>query len=90
MISEEIVAPVRGSILSDKRGSKVFCDLQKIERISPTGLVESEGEFISRLRQYLKEKKKILVSRQLYLLRNQPKSGVGFFNLSGFYPDFII
>jgi hypothetical protein len=52
--------------------------------------VESESEFISQLRQYLKEKKEILASREVYLLRNQPKTGVGFFNLSGFYPDFIM
>jgi len=27
---------------------------------------------------------------EVYLLRNFPRSGVGFFNLSGFYPDFIM
>jgi superfamily II DNA or RNA helicase len=63
---------------------------KNIERISPAALVDSESDFISRLRQYLKEKKELLASREVYLLRNQPKTGVGFFNLSGFYPDFIM
>ncbi len=63
---------------------------KKIEKISPAGLVESEIEFITRLRQYLKEKKGFLSSYEVYLLRNHPKTGVGFFNLSGYYPDFIM
>ena len=63
---------------------------KKIENISPSGLVESETHFLTQLRQYLKEHKERFTSHEIYLLRNYPKTGVGFFNLSGFYPDFIM
>jgi superfamily II DNA or RNA helicase len=58
-----------------------------IDRIYPAGLVKSEEKFIEGLRNYLKNKK---LQFEVYLLRNFPKRGVGFFNLSGFYPDFIM
>jgi len=63
---------------------------KKIEKITPEGLVESEEKFILGLRSYLKAKKEKFVNYEIYLLRNFPKSGVGFFNLSGFYPDFVL
>ncbi|MGQ9569482.1 MAG: hypothetical protein ACUVUQ_01305 [Thermodesulfovibrionales bacterium] len=63
---------------------------EKIDRISPAGLVESEKEFVSGLKDYLKKEKDKFLGIEIYLLRNNPKSGVVFFNLSGFYPDFIM
>jgi superfamily II DNA or RNA helicase len=60
---------------------------KEIDRIYPAGLVESEKEFIEGLRNYLKNNKPQF---EIYLLRNFPKRGIGFFNLSGFYPDFIM
>jgi len=63
---------------------------KKIDKISPSGLVESETHFVTHLRQYLKEHREHFSAHEIYLLRNYPKSGVGFFNLSGFYPDFIM
>ena len=62
----------------------------KIDKISPAGLVESEVKFIRGLREYIKTKPDLLKDTEIYLLRNFPKSGVGFFNLSGYYPDFIM
>jgi hypothetical protein len=59
-------------------------------RISPAGLVESEQEFVLGLREYLKRNRDRFSNVEVYLLRNYPKRGVGFFNLSGFYPDFIM
>jgi hypothetical protein len=38
----------------------------------------------------LTKKKDEFSKVEVYLLRNYPKSGIGFFNLSGFYPDFIM
>jgi superfamily II DNA or RNA helicase len=60
---------------------------KEVDRIYPAGLVKSEIEFIKGLRKYLENKKPQF---EVYLLRNFPKRGVGFFNLSGFYPDFIM
>lgn len=61
-----------------------------IDKISPPGLEKSEEKFILALRKYLRENKDKFTDIEMYLLRNFPKSGVGFFNLSGFYPDFIM
>lgn len=68
----------------------ILLQSKKIDRISPAGLVESEAKFVTGLREYLKKNKGKFAGVEMYLLRNYPKSGVGFFNLSGFYPDFIM
>lgn len=68
----------------------ILLQSKKISRISPAGLVESEEKFVTGLREYLKRNKDKFAGLEIYLLRNYPKSGVGFFNLSGFYPDFIM
>lgn len=68
----------------------ILLQSKKINKISPAGLVESEKEFVTGLREYLKKNKGKFLGVEIYLLRNYPRSGVGFFNLSGFYPDFIM
>ena len=61
-------------------------------KISPTGLNESEKEFVEHLREYwATEKDNSLAGLEIFLLRNQSRGqGVGFFENSGFYPDFIL
>ncbi|MFN3996059.1 MAG: restriction endonuclease subunit R, partial [bacterium] len=62
----------------------------KIDKISPVGLVESEKKFIEGLKKYL-EKNKNKLKFEIYLLRNYPFSGVGFqLKWTNFYPDFIM
>jgi hypothetical protein len=68
----------------------ILLQSKAIERISPSGLVDSEKEFIQELKNYLRDNKERFANTEIYLLRNFPRSGVGFFNLSGFYPDFIM
>jgi len=63
---------------------------RKIDKISPAGLEESEQDFLVNLKQYIEENKKKFNGYEIFLLRNFPKAGIGFFNLSGFYPDFIM
>ncbi|MCM8809388.1 MAG: DEAD/DEAH box helicase family protein [Candidatus Omnitrophica bacterium] len=64
---------------------------KKIDKISPEGLVKSEEDFVRGLREYLKLNKKKFKNYEIYLLRNLPKSGIGFqLEWSGFYPDFIM
>jgi hypothetical protein len=60
--------------------------------ISPPGLGKNEREFVMDLRAYWAAHHNDEPYRhlELYLLRNLPKVGVGFFNHSGFYPDFIL
>ena len=61
-------------------------------KISPPGLTESEQGFVQDLRDYWERTKAGHVDdEEVFLLRNQSKGmGVGFFESSGFYPDFIL
>ncbi|MCX7723991.1 MAG: hypothetical protein N2042_01940 [Thermodesulfovibrio sp.] len=68
----------------------ILLQSKRIDKISPTGLVESEKEFLLGLKKYLADNKAKFSKYEIFLLRNYPKVGVGFFNLSGFYPDFIM
>lgn len=64
---------------------------EKIKKITPEGLVESEKTFVSGIRKYIKSNAARFNGYELFLLRNYPKSGVGFhLQYSGFYPDFIL
>lgn len=64
---------------------------KKIDKISPPGLVKSEKDFVIGLREYLIKNKDKFSGMEIYLLRNFPKSGVGFqLQWSAFYPDFIM
>ena len=60
--------------------------------ISPPGLVESEKRFVSDLKEYWANNQEgSLVGVEAFLLRNLSKGvGVGFFESSDFYPDFIL
>ncbi len=59
---------------------------------SPPGLQPSEREFVADLRNYCKGTPSSLPpNAELFLLRNLTRGkGVGFFESSGFYPDFIL
>ncbi|MGC8767444.1 MAG: DEAD/DEAH box helicase family protein [Brevinematia bacterium] len=64
---------------------------EKFEKMTPSGLVESEEKFIKGLREYLKSNQEKFKHCEVYLLRNFPKTGVGFqLHWHGFYPDFIM
>ncbi len=58
----------------------------------PPGLEESEEQFVGDLKDYWEiEKDKSMRGKEVFLLRNLSKGrGVGFFEESGFYPDFIL
>ena len=59
---------------------------------SPPGLQESERQFVADLKDYLTSGPAGLPDgAELFLLRNLTRGrGVGFFDSSGFYPDFIL
>ena len=61
-------------------------------RAIPAGLVESEILFLRHLRDCWNEisVKPFWEGYELYILRNLPKRGVGFFRTAGFYPDFML
>ena len=63
------------------------------ERIStkPLGLNQGEHRFVEDLREYcMDEQNDALVDKELFLLRNLSRKGIGFFQNSNFYPDFIL
>ena len=59
---------------------------------TPKGLNNSEQQFIKDLRDYCgAHKDSLLKHKEIFLLRNLSRGkGVGFFENSGFYPDFIL
>lgn len=58
--------------------------------VSPVALVESEYKFVKDLKDYVVANKTFFYDKELYLIRNKSKKGIGFFESSGFYPDFIM
>src|SRR4030065_2787679 len=58
----------------------------------PPLLEESEVRFVRDLKAFWEaEKDKLLAGKEVFLLRNLSRGkGVGFFDESGFYPDFIL
>ena len=62
-------------------------------KVTPVPLKGSEKSFIDDLSKYISNNKDFFKEKKLYLLRNQSRRGVKFFNtLDGynFYPDFIV
>ena len=78
----------------DAHGKKVMVDLDTNEplvKISPVALNSGEEGFVRYIRDYYeKHKDDLLRSKEIYLLRNESRKGIGFFEASGFYPDFIL
>lgn len=59
-------------------------------KVSPVALNEGERDFVLDLREFCANEPGCLVNRELYLLRNKSKTGLGFFEAGNFYPDFIL
>ena len=78
----------------DANGKKLFLDENTNEplvKISPVALNVGEITFVNDIRKYYEEHKgDTLQGKELYLLRNESRKGIGFFESSGFYPDFIL
>ncbi|MDP3396868.1 MAG: DEAD/DEAH box helicase family protein [Methanoregula sp.] len=59
-------------------------------RLHPAGLNEGEEKFITDLRTYVLSNPEKFRNKNLFVMRNLPKKGVGFFDVTNFFPDFII
>ncbi|MDR1902359.1 MAG: DEAD/DEAH box helicase family protein, partial [Treponema sp.] len=66
---------------------KIAEDLEIV--IKPIPLNDSESAFVKKLEHCRTENPK-LAAYEMYLIRNKARSGIGFFENSGFYPDFIL
>jgi len=60
--------------------------------VSPPGLSKNESDLLERLWGFWETKRndEPFKGVEIFLLRNQAKTGVGFFKQSGFYPDFLL
>jgi len=59
-------------------------------QIKPIELNDGEKDFVEDLDDYLKRNSSTYKDTEIYLLRNQSKTGLGFFTEGNFYPDFIM
>ena len=59
-------------------------------KIVPSALVESEWSFIENFGKYIDNNTQYFEGKEVYLIRNASRKGVGFFEDEGFYPDFIM
>ena len=78
----------------DAYGKKQLVDKDTNEpliKISPVALNPGEKRFVSDVRKFFDDNRNgMLANKEIYLLRNESRKGIGFFEASGFYPDFIL
>lgn len=56
----------------------------------PTALNEGEFHFVKDLQRWLDTSPSMLANTEVFLLRNESRKGTGFFEIGGFYPDFML
>ncbi len=59
-------------------------------KVSPVALNDGERDFVLDLRKFCGDEPGYFAGRELYLLRNKSKTGLGFFEAGNFFPDFIL
>ena len=78
----------------DRDGKKLLVDKDTNEpliKISPVALNVGESRFIEDIRKfYILNKDSVFKGKDVYVLRNESRKGIGFFESSNFYPDFIV
>ena len=62
----------------------------KLIEVKPVQLNRGERDFVCDIQLFCNNNPEFFVDKKLYLLRNKSKQGIGFFDASGFYPDFIL
>jgi hypothetical protein len=96
---EDKLNEIRGGEFSSNHLSNVYFDrhlyqplLAESDKvlISPSGLNEGERLFVEHLKQFYLDNPSLFDGKEVFLLRNLPKRGVGFYENSSFFPDFII
>jgi hypothetical protein len=59
-------------------------------KIAPVALNKGERDFVNDMKHFYEDNHAFFTDKELYLLRNKSKKGIGFFDVHGFYPDFIV
>jgi hypothetical protein len=77
--------------LSENLYNPLLKIMDKLEIIiKPQPLNDSESFFIEKFHEFQYTSNLLAGAYDAYLIRNKTKSGIGFFETSGFYPDFIL
>lgn len=63
---------------------------EEVVKIQPVPLNKGERDLIEDLKLYFNKNTDYFNEKQLYLLRNMSKKGIGFFEANNFFPDFIL
>lgn len=62
----------------------------KLIEVKPIQLNKGERDFVCDIQRFFDKNTAFFADKKLYLLRNKSKKGIGFFDTTGFYPDFIV
>lgn len=65
-------------------------EFSEIVQIKPTQLNKGERDLLADLSSFYGNNKDFFHGKEVYLLRNSSKKGIGFFEANNFYPDFIL
>ncbi|MCD8282010.1 MAG: DEAD/DEAH box helicase family protein, partial [Prevotella sp.] len=78
--------------INSNNASFIGKDGNKLIEICPVPLNIGEKEFLTDIQDYVNSAggRAFMQGKELYLLRNKSRTGIGFFDASGFYPDFIL
>jgi hypothetical protein len=63
---------------------------EEVIKIQPVPLNKGERDLVEDLKLYFNYNTDFFKDKQLYLLRNMSKKGIGFFEANNFFPDFIL
>ena len=63
---------------------------EEVIKIQPVPLNKGERDLVEDLKLYFNNNTEFFKDKQLYLLRNMSKKGIGFFEANNFFPDFIL
>jgi len=63
---------------------------QEVVKIQPVSLNKGERDLVEDLKSHFHKDTNYFKDKQLYLLRNMSKKGIGFFEANNFFPDFIL
>lgn len=63
---------------------------EEVIKIQPVPLNKGERDLVEDLKKYFNSNTDFFKDKQLYLLRNMSKKGIGFFEANNFFPDFIL
>jgi len=59
-------------------------------KVTPVVLDKNEASFLEQVCKHRRDRPGWFEERELYVLRNKSRTGVGFFEEGGFYPDFLL